>query len=133
VVAVGEFDGGVVAERRRAVAHVDHHVDDGAVQAAHELAHRRVPLEVQAAHDALLRPGLDRLAEVGGDAVRVEIRLDPRLQQESPLVDEVLGGDHLQSRQILPRAPHNPLSPLLPGNAVIPEARVPRQHGEKRG
>src|SRR5947207_2132855 len=51
VVPLAQLDRHVVAERRRARAHVDHHVEDRAADAAHVFPHRGIPLEVEAAHD----------------------------------------------------------------------------------
>ena len=90
----------MVPEGRRAGTDIDDHVDDPAVEAADELAHRRVPLEVKPAHDAALGHGLDRLSEVGGQAGGVQVRADPRLEQEAALVGKGLGDDDLDGREL---------------------------------
>src|SRR5262249_20430532 len=90
VVAPRELDGDVVAEAGRAVPDVDDDVENSAAQAAHELAHRRVPLEVQTAHHAAMRDGLDGLLEIRRDAQRREILAHPRLHEQPPIVGEML-------------------------------------------
>ena len=57
----------VIAEGGGSVTDVDDDVDDRTVEAAHELAHRRIPLEVQPPHHATFGNGLDRLLEVAGN------------------------------------------------------------------
>src|SRR5437667_1832484 len=88
VVAPAELDGDVMAERGRPDPHVNDDVEDRAGDAAHELPHRRVPLEVEAAHDAAARAGLDGLLELARQSARGEVRRHPRLEQETALVRE---------------------------------------------
>ena len=95
MVAARQLDGHVVAEPGGAVPDVDDDVEDAAAQAAYELAHRRVPLEMQTAHHAAMRDRLDGLFEIRRNAQRFEILAHPRLHEEPPLVGEVLRSQDL--------------------------------------
>ena len=76
VVLFRKLHGDVLPVGGRAAADVDGHVEDGSPDAPHELALREGrPLEVQAAHDAVLRHALVVLHEADGADLLVELPL----------------------------------------------------------
>jgi hypothetical protein len=97
VVPIGEFDGDVITESRRTVTDIDDDIENGSVDAADILAHRRIPLEVQPTDDPAPRSGLNGLLEVRRHPLGFEVPFDPRLQEETARVGKRLGLQQLHT------------------------------------
>src|SRR5262249_50611435 len=130
VVAVTQLDPAVIAEPGRLVPDVDHDVEERAAQAAHVLAHGRVPLEVQPAQDAAVRDRLDRLLEGRRDTSGPEVGLDPRLHEVATVVRKGLRREDQDAGHLLGRDLHCNLrtgdairSPRAESNSTASSAR----------
>ena len=100
VIAAGQLDGGVIAQRRRAVPHIHHHINHGTVDAPHQLSHRRVPLKMQAAHRANRgRQGMVVLHEFHGDACLGQHAAAVGFGKKPAVVAKAARGDQLDARQ----------------------------------
>jgi len=88
LVVRGEVRADPAAERRRAFAKIDGHVEDLAGRRAHELSLRLPDLVVQAAQRALHGAAVVVLHELEVDARSREPRAMPRLHEEAAVVGD---------------------------------------------
>ena len=79
----------------RSSPNVDRHDESPAQSHAHQLAHGRVPLEMQPTHHVAGRPGLVELNESIGQPQAGEQILPIDLHEEAAVVGEALGHDDL--------------------------------------